>query len=284
MRSLLTVALRRECVRTPDNGATRRASAHIPGKMLFPLSWAVRWIHSNVYTFTNILCEWDLLCICHRWRDVVVSVVRPLLKCGRITFPGADEELLRLIEELHPLYPPFPHSPFMPPSPLHQPILRLGGCTRSPEAPDPSTPPLGARSLFMRYAVKIGLHHNPVWRDCLFYDVLAGAFAHGTYLIFSKEYKPGPSLFCFVFFNSARQNDGAAQESMMMVLVVKGYVKTVELLRHPYFQSYLVESEMEASALEGYYDHIELRTLKAWMETIDIVTAFLPLQRVMASA
>ncbi|GJM94759.1 hypothetical protein PR202_ga11435 [Eleusine coracana subsp. coracana] len=31
--------------------------------------------------------------------------------------------------------------------------------------------------------IRIGLRHNPVWRDRLFYGVLAGAFAHGTYLI-----------------------------------------------------------------------------------------------------
>uniref|UniRef100_A0A0E0HA93 Uncharacterized protein n=1 Tax=Oryza nivara TaxID=4536 RepID=A0A0E0HA93_ORYNI len=36
--------------------------------------------------------------------------------------------------------------------------------------------------------IRIGLRHNPVWRDRLFYGVLAGAFAHGTYLIYiSKE-------------------------------------------------------------------------------------------------
>ncbi|KAG8084983.1 hypothetical protein GUJ93_ZPchr0010g9939 [Zizania palustris] len=31
--------------------------------------------------------------------------------------------------------------------------------------------------------IRIGLRHNPVWRDRLFYGVLAGAFAHGSYLI-----------------------------------------------------------------------------------------------------
>ncbi|XP_008785323.1 uncharacterized protein LOC103703984 [Phoenix dactylifera] len=31
--------------------------------------------------------------------------------------------------------------------------------------------------------IRIGLRHNPVLRDRLFYGVLAGAFAHGTYLI-----------------------------------------------------------------------------------------------------
>ncbi|XP_019707426.1 uncharacterized protein [Elaeis guineensis] len=31
--------------------------------------------------------------------------------------------------------------------------------------------------------IRIGLRHNPVWRDRLFYGVLAGAFAHGAYLI-----------------------------------------------------------------------------------------------------
>lgn len=31
--------------------------------------------------------------------------------------------------------------------------------------------------------IRIGLRHNPVWRDRLFYGVLAGAFVHGTYLI-----------------------------------------------------------------------------------------------------
>ncbi|KAL6608301.1 hypothetical protein ACP70R_041364 [Stipagrostis hirtigluma subsp. patula] len=31
--------------------------------------------------------------------------------------------------------------------------------------------------------IRIGLRHNPVLRDRLFYGVLAGAFAHGAYLI-----------------------------------------------------------------------------------------------------
>ncbi|KAG0517189.1 hypothetical protein BDA96_09G066900 [Sorghum bicolor] len=31
--------------------------------------------------------------------------------------------------------------------------------------------------------IRIGLRHNPVVRDRLFYGVLAGAFAHGAYLI-----------------------------------------------------------------------------------------------------
>ncbi|KAL5661702.1 hypothetical protein ACJX0J_028827, partial [Zea mays] len=30
--------------------------------------------------------------------------------------------------------------------------------------------------------IRIGLRHNPVVRDRLFYGVLAGAFAHGAYL------------------------------------------------------------------------------------------------------
>jgi hypothetical protein len=33
-------------------------------------------------------------------------------------------------------------------------------------------------------AVRIGLRHNPVVRDRLFYGVLAGAFAHGAYLMY----------------------------------------------------------------------------------------------------
>jgi hypothetical protein len=41
--------------------------------------------------------------------------------------------------------------------------------------------------------VRIGLRHNPVWRDRLFYGVLAGAFAHGTYLM----YVLSPYVFCF---------------------------------------------------------------------------------------
>ncbi|TVU17259.1 hypothetical protein EJB05_33278 [Eragrostis curvula] len=32
--------------------------------------------------------------------------------------------------------------------------------------------------------VRIGRRHNPVWRDRLFYGDLAGAFAHGTYLMY----------------------------------------------------------------------------------------------------
>ncbi|VAH03021.1 unnamed protein product [Triticum turgidum subsp. durum] len=32
--------------------------------------------------------------------------------------------------------------------------------------------------------IRIGLRHNPVWRDRVFYGVLAGAFVHGTYLMY----------------------------------------------------------------------------------------------------
>ncbi|CAL4902701.1 unnamed protein product [Urochloa decumbens] len=35
--------------------------------------------------------------------------------------------------------------------------------------------------------IRIGLRHNPVVRDRLFYGVLAGAFAHGAYLISSMK-------------------------------------------------------------------------------------------------
>ncbi|XP_020097328.1 uncharacterized protein LOC109716355 [Ananas comosus] len=31
--------------------------------------------------------------------------------------------------------------------------------------------------------IRIGLRHNPVVRDRLFFGVLAGAFAHGAYLV-----------------------------------------------------------------------------------------------------
>ncbi|KAJ0987936.1 hypothetical protein J5N97_006292 [Dioscorea zingiberensis] len=31
--------------------------------------------------------------------------------------------------------------------------------------------------------IRIGLRHNPVLRDRLFFAVLAGAFAHGAYLV-----------------------------------------------------------------------------------------------------
>uniref|UniRef100_M1AS48 Uncharacterized protein n=1 Tax=Solanum tuberosum TaxID=4113 RepID=M1AS48_SOLTU len=34
------------------------------------------------------------------------------------------------------------------------------------------------------FSVRIALRHKPVLRDRLFYGVLAGAFAHGTYLVY----------------------------------------------------------------------------------------------------
>ncbi|URE11496.1 hypothetical protein MUK42_22870 [Musa troglodytarum] len=32
--------------------------------------------------------------------------------------------------------------------------------------------------------IRIGLRHNPVMRERLFFGVLAGAFAHGAYLVY----------------------------------------------------------------------------------------------------
>ncbi|KAK9697779.1 hypothetical protein RND81_08G060900 [Saponaria officinalis] len=43
--------------------------------------------------------------------------------------------------------------------------------------------------------IRITLKHKPVLRDRLFFGVLAGAFIHGTYLV----YPFSVSLFCFVF-------------------------------------------------------------------------------------
>ncbi|KAJ4752304.1 SH3/FCH domain protein [Rhynchospora pubera] len=37
--------------------------------------------------------------------------------------------------------------------------------------------------------IRIGFRHNPVLRDRLFYGVLAGAFAHGTYLMYPFNLK-----------------------------------------------------------------------------------------------
>ncbi|KAI4996105.1 hypothetical protein ZWY2020_041246 [Hordeum vulgare] len=36
-------------------------------------------------------------CICRRWRDAALSVVRPPLECGRITFPSSLKQV-----RLHP--------------------------------------------------------------------------------------------------------------------------------------------------------------------------------------
>jgi predicted small integral membrane protein len=41
-------------------------------------------------------------------------------------------------------------------------------------------------------AVRIGLRHNPVWRDRLFYGVLVSAFAHGTYLMYVFVFSETP--------------------------------------------------------------------------------------------
>lgn len=38
--------------------------------------------------------------------------------------------------------------------------------------------------MFLHFLVRIALRHKPVLRDRLFYGVLAGAFAHGTYLVY----------------------------------------------------------------------------------------------------
>jgi tubby and related proteins len=32
-------------------------------------------------------------CVCRRWRDAAVSVVRPPLECGRITFPSSLKQV-----------------------------------------------------------------------------------------------------------------------------------------------------------------------------------------------
>ncbi|KAG8084940.1 hypothetical protein GUJ93_ZPchr0010g9729 [Zizania palustris] len=55
---------------------------------------------------------------------------------------------------------------------------------RRPLPPQQRKPPfMMLAPAHLRPAVRIGLRHNPVWRDRLFYGVLAGAFAHGSYLI-----------------------------------------------------------------------------------------------------
>ncbi|KAK4357725.1 hypothetical protein RND71_023335 [Anisodus tanguticus] len=35
---------------------------------------------------------------------------------------------------------------------------------------------------------KIPLRHKPLLRDCVFYGVSAGAFAHGTYLVYPPPF------------------------------------------------------------------------------------------------
>ncbi|KAG0454793.1 hypothetical protein HPP92_024085 [Vanilla planifolia] len=37
--------------------------------------------------------------------------------------------------------------------------------------------------------IRIGLRHKPVLRDRLFFGVLAGAFAHGTYLVYPHQFR-----------------------------------------------------------------------------------------------
>ncbi|WMV36337.1 hypothetical protein MTR67_029722, partial [Solanum verrucosum] len=54
--------------------------------------------------------------------------------------------------------------------------------------------------------IRIALRHKPVLRDRLFYGVLAGAFAHGTYLVYPLSHplnyclflpaRPTPPKFC----------------------------------------------------------------------------------------
>lgn len=45
------------------------------------------------------------------------------------------------------------------------------------------------------FSVRIALRHKPVLRDRLFYGVLAGAFAHGTYLVYPLSHPLNYCLF-----------------------------------------------------------------------------------------
>lgn len=51
--------------------------------------------------------------------------------------------------------------------------------------------------LCLKLTVRIGLRRKPVLRDRLFFGVLAGAFAHGTYLVYPTQLC---LLFCFSSF------------------------------------------------------------------------------------
>ena len=75
---------------------------------------------------------------------------------------------------------------------IYAPVLPLSTLP-VPFAPPNSTPLsvsafadlcFGCFTAWFDGAVRIGLRHNPVVRDRLFYGVLAGAFAHGAYLMY----------------------------------------------------------------------------------------------------
>jgi len=86
-------------------------------------------------------------------------------------------------------------------------------------------------------AVRIGLRNNPVLRDRLFYGVLAGAFAHGAYLMYVFLLSPHARaplyvplflldgrLFCWNISDAA--NSGTAyslKEKLWLSLFVLGW-------------------------------------------------------------